>query len=59
VSLYSVNPRPTLACNGGYALATFTDPDLPDIVTLAPGEILIARITGAPAGAIDLQIIAS
>lgn len=55
-SLYSVNPKPTLTCNGGYAVATFSGADLPDITTLAAGEILIARITSAGGGSYDLKV---
>lgn len=55
-TLYTSNPLPTLTCNGGYALVSFSSPDLPDVTTLAAGEILIARITEAPEDAVDLKV---
>jgi hypothetical protein len=53
-TLYTSNPLPELACNGGYAV--INSPNLPNITSLAAGEILIARLTGAPGGAFDLKV---
>jgi hypothetical protein len=54
-SLYSVNPKPTLTCNGGYASAVSAN--VPDTVALAVGDLLFVRLSGTPpAGAYDLQV---
>jgi hypothetical protein len=55
-TLYTSNPKPTITCNGGYAVATYSSPNLPNTTSLAAGEILIPRIVNAPNGCQGLKV---
>lgn len=59
VSLYSVNPLPTLTCNGGYAYVSYITPNLPDDPDLVAGSLLLVRITDAPPFARGLKVMVS
>lgn len=53
-TLYTSNPLPVLACNGGYA--AISSPNLPDVLSIAAGDLLIARIVAAPGDSVDLKV---
>jgi hypothetical protein len=55
-SLYSTRAKPTITCNGGYAVAVQTGGTLPDTVTIPAGAVVVVKVISAPAGAIDLQV---
>jgi hypothetical protein len=56
VNLYTSNPLPALTCNGGYAAATIASGSLPNTTTIAAGDLLIVRLTAAPADARDILV---
>lgn len=55
VTMFPVDPRPAVACNGGRATVTLTGASL-DVTAIAAGDILTFRVVGAPSGARDVRV---
>lgn len=53
-TLYTSSPLPTLTCNGGYASAASAN--LPDVTTVSASDLILAKVTNAPAGTYDVTV---